>query len=549
MKLKKVLGSLLATMMVVSVIPAKTHAASSLPEAVNNVITLTEDVTFDSSTTITIEGNVTLDLNGFSIIAKDTNASGNYQLFLVKQGSTFTIKDDSTNNTGKIELTATTDRSTASLSTIVYNDGGTVNVYGGNLEHKGGTYMAYVIDNDGGWIDNLESTTTATTTNIYEGYLKSSYRVIRLIMGNKYNGTVVGLPTFLNVYDGKLEGTKGAIWAQYPGGYTDATAEINISGGEIISPAGVNAILTSRADDSLSSIMTTISGTADIQGNILAENGELQITGGTVNGEFVIKNANDTVTSEENIIPFITGGTFSEYTAEELGAYLVDGTEIKTNEDGTVSAGDSIDDGEEDSSTTIPVFVVIIPDVEAVSESGEAVDIDTIRTDKEARDALGRKNVLDTIKIEDAEGELVDVTYVAGRKHKTETIYVLQYADGEFTLVDTAVVNEKGKVNFTVEGNAEYILSTVLPKVTGWVETEEGMKFYDYSTGEQRTGWVADGENWYFMDHETGVMMTNVWVARDASGAVWYYVGNDGAMVTDTTIDGYNIDANGEWHA
>ena len=39
------------------------------------------------------------------------------------------------------------------------------------------------------------------------------------------------------------------------------------------------------------------------------------------------------------------------------------------------------------------------------------------------------------------------------------------------------------------------------------------------------------------------------WIARDSSLQVWYYVGADGKMVTNTVVDGCTIDANGVWHA
>lgn len=85
--------------------------------------------------------------------------------------------------------------------------------------------------------------------------------------------------------------------------------------------------------------------------------------------------------------------------------------------------------------------------------------------------------------------------------------------------------------------------------VYGWLETEGGWKFFDYKTGEQKFGWIADGVNWYYMDYSTGIMYQETWIARDASGSVWYYVDANGAMVFDTWIGNEYVDANGEWHA
>ena len=61
--------------------------------------------------------------------------------------------------------------------------------------------------------------------------------------------------------------------------------------------------------------------------------------------------------------------------------------------------------------------------------------------------------------------------------------------------------------------------------------------------------WVADHNNDWYYAGANGVMLTNSWIARDSSLSVWYYVGADGKMVTNTVVDGYTIDANGEWHA
>ena len=41
-------------------------------------------------------------------------------------------------------------------------------------------------------------------------------------------------------------------------------------------------------------------------------------------------------------------------------------------------------------------------------------------------------------------------------------------------------------------------------------------------------------------------MRANQWVRNTNNEHVWYYVGNDGAMVTNTSINGYSINANGE---
>ena len=53
--------------------------------------------------------------------------------------------------------------------------------------------------------------------------------------------------------------------------------------------------------------------------------------------------------------------------------------------------------------------------------------------------------------------------------------------------------------------------------------------------------WKSDATGWWFED-TSGWYASNQWQKIDGS---WYYFGGDGYMLTDTTIDGYYIDANG----
>ena len=80
---------------------------------------------------------------------------------------------------------------------------------------------------------------------------------------------------------------------------------------------------------------------------------------------------------------------------------------------------------------------------------------------------------------------------------------------------------------------------------TGWVDAGNGDWTYTDESGKAVTKWVAAGKDWYFV--QNGNMLRNSWVAQDSTGAKWYYVDNAGKMVSNTTIDGFVIDANGVW--
>ena len=80
---------------------------------------------------------------------------------------------------------------------------------------------------------------------------------------------------------------------------------------------------------------------------------------------------------------------------------------------------------------------------------------------------------------------------------------------------------------------------------TGWYDKGNGNWGYNNEDGTAATKWVAAGSDWYYV--KGGNMLRNSWVAQDATGAKWYYVDNAGKMVSNTTIDGFVIDANGVW--
>ena len=85
-----------------------------------------------------------------------------------------------------------------------------------------------------------------------------------------------------------------------------------------------------------------------------------------------------------------------------------------------------------------------------------------------------------------------------------------------------------------------------LAETTGWIPMGNGDWKYFEADGTAPTKWICTAPNtWYYV--QNGVMMRNYWVWRDANSA--YYVGDDGVMVYGpTTVNGYELDANGLWH-
>ena len=92
-----------------------------------------------------------------------------------------------------------------------------------------------------------------------------------------------------------------------------------------------------------------------------------------------------------------------------------------------------------------------------------------------------------------------------------------------------------------VDGNWYYLNDKGVMQ-TGWVNVN-GTWYYLNKSGAMQTGWLKDGDTWYFLE-STGAMKASQWF--EVAGK-WYHVNGSGALSVNTTVDGYNVNANGEW--
>ncbi len=131
-KSKRVLSIVLAVAMIVGLFPIAAFAdgghetstvATSLPDAVNDVITLTEDVTLAAPFTVAQNEKVTINLNGHKI----TNASGQHTI--VNSGN-LTIIDSSTDKKGMV------DNVSHQKAALYNNPGGIVVLNGGTFDRS-----------------------------------------------------------------------------------------------------------------------------------------------------------------------------------------------------------------------------------------------------------------------------------------------------------------------------------------------------------------------------------------------------------------------------
>lgn len=123
----------------------------------------------------------------------------------------------------------------------------------------------------------------------------------------------------------------------------------------------------------------------------------------------------------------------------------------------------------------------------------------------------------------------------------SETVYleINATSDGEIKFTR----NKAPIVGFITIGNANYYLNSNGIMQTGWVESP-GKTWYHFNqaTGAKDTNWLMDTNyRWYYLDPTSGVMKTG-WLNDNGK---WYYLNSYGEMVTNTKVDGYNIDING----
>ncbi len=76
-----------------------------------------------------------------------------------------------------------------------------------------------------------------------------------------------------------------------------------------------------------------------------------------------------------------------------------------------------------------------------------------------------------------------------------------------------------------------------------WWVKDGNTWYYLNGSGQMQTGWLQDGGKWYYLEN-SGAMKANQWF--EVAGK-WYHVDASGALSVNTTVDGYNVNANGEW--
>ena len=110
-------------------------------------------------------------------------------------------------------------------------------------------------------------------------------------------------------------------------------------------------------------------------------------------------------------------------------------------------------------------------------------------------------------------------------------------------------------------GGAWYYLASDGKMQTGWVN-QGGVWYYLNGSGAMQTGWLNQSGTWYYLNGsgamQTGwLSLSGTWYYLTTSGSMktgwyqvstkWYYSYGSGALAVSTTVDGYYVNANGEW--
>ena len=171
----------------------------------------------------TIDGKkVTIDLNGYGFVANVPDVTKNSAIFRVARNSGLTI-------VGEGNVKVTTNKAHNVLAAFINNDGGTVNLKGGNWTMTALEYPDALIPT---FVDN-NSNLNSAILNIYDGtytFHRNLFRNFANAAG--HNNYAVAT---INIYGGTFNGREsdaGAIWNQKPSANTpNGAGIINVMGG------------------------------------------------------------------------------------------------------------------------------------------------------------------------------------------------------------------------------------------------------------------------------------------------------------------------------
>lgn len=331
--MKKVISIALALLMVAVMLPVMAMAAddTELPVAQDGVIKLTNNVTLSKMTEI--KGNITLDLNGFTISGKGT---------VLDLYGTIEIKDSTEGGKGKIVSTVRTNTPPDSPNSngIWINNDTSVTINSGTIE--GNTWGVVVAGVNASFTMNGGTVINGITGNGSENAGVPEYAPTTItINGGVVNGGELGI---YHPQVGKLTINNGEITGK--SGIEMRAGELVVNGG-VITATGTPLTVNPNGGGS-----TTVGAAVAIAQHTTKRPITVNISGGTFTGGAALLEANpqgnpEDATKNVGIVVNggnfvgninknkdasnlqITGGTFSD--TESAKEYLASGKEFDRN--------------------------------------------------------------------------------------------------------------------------------------------------------------------------------------------------------------------------
>ena len=294
--MKKVISIALALLMVAVMLPVMAMAAddTALPTAdANGVIKLTNNVTLPKMTEI--KGNITLDLNGFTISGKGT---------VLDLYGTIEIKDSTEGGNGKIVSTDRTNTPPDSPNSngIWINDNTSVTINSGTI--KGNTWGVVVAGVNASFTMNGGTVINGITGNGSENAGVPKYAPTTItINGGVVNGGELGI---YHPQVGKLTINNGEITGK--SGIEMRAGELVVNGG-VITATGTPLTVNPNGGGS-----TTVGAAVAIAQHTTKRPITVNISGGTFTGGAALLEANPQTNPEDatkNVGIVVNGGTFN----------------------------------------------------------------------------------------------------------------------------------------------------------------------------------------------------------------------------------------------
>lgn len=293
--MKKVISIALALLMVAVMLPVMAMAAddTALPTAdANGVIKLTNNVTLPKMTEI--RGNITLDLNGFTISGKGT---------VLDLYGTIEIKDSTEGGNGKIVSTDRTNTPPDSPNSngIWINDNTSVTINSGTI--KGNTWGVVVAGVNASFTMNGGTVINGITGNGSENAGVPKYAPTTItINGGVVNGGELGI---YHPQVGKLTINNGEITGK--SGIEMRAGELVVNGG-VITATGTPLTVNPNGGGS-----TTVGAAVAIAQHTTKRPITVNISGGTFTGGAALLEANPQGNPEDatkNVGIVVNGGNF-----------------------------------------------------------------------------------------------------------------------------------------------------------------------------------------------------------------------------------------------